>query len=479
MAARLTGGFMNKSGLGRFIGALAGLALSGFGAAWAQAPSEAARAQARALLEQVVEMDTSVEGRRVPEMARILADQFRTGGFPAEDIQIIPHEETAALVVRYRGDGTGGRPILLIAHMDVVTAHRADWERDPFELIEEGGYFFGRGVFDNKAGLVAMATTFLQLKAEGFVPTRDLIIAFSGDEETSGATTRMLLDQHRGLVDAEFALNSDAGQGSLSDETGAALAYGLQTAEKSYASYVLTARNPGGHSSAPRPDNAIYDLADALQRVRGHQFPVMWNETTIASMRANGPVMGGALGQAMSRFAARPGNRRAAAALSASPFTIGQIRTTCVATMLSGGHADNALPQSAAATINCRIFPGVTIEEVQTQLQTLAGEAIEVRPLDTYYSSPASPLRPDVLAAVTAAVHANYPGVPITPGMSAGATDGLFYRAAGIPTYGVDGLFIKDSDDFSHGLNERIPVENFYNNLAHWRIVVTELAGRD
>ncbi|HET9230053.1 MAG TPA: M20/M25/M40 family metallo-hydrolase, partial [Vitreimonas sp.] len=201
-----------------------------FSVAAAQAPSDAQRARAQEVFERIVEMDTSVEGRRVPEMANYLADQFRAGGFAAEEVHVVPYEQTAALVVRYRGDGTGGRPILLIGHMDVVTARRADWERDPFTFVEENGFFFGRGSYDNKAGIAALVSTFLQLKSEGFTPTRDLIIAFSGDEETSGATVRNLLTNHRSLVDAEFALNADAGGGSLSEATGAARAYVMQTA---------------------------------------------------------------------------------------------------------------------------------------------------------------------------------------------------------------------------------------------------------
>jgi acetylornithine deacetylase/succinyl-diaminopimelate desuccinylase-like protein len=457
--------------------ALAAGALLFCSSAYAQAPSEAQRAQAREILRHVVEMDTSVEGRRTPDMANYLAEQFRAGGFPAGDVHVVPYEQTAALVVRYRGDGSGGRPILLIAHMDVVPAHRSDWERDPFTLVEENGFFFGRGAYDNKAGLTALVSTFLQLKSEGFTPTRDLIIAFSGDEETSGATVRNLLTNHRALVDAEFALNSDAGQGTL-DESGAAVAYSMQTAEKSYASYTLTARNPGGHSSQPRADNAIYDVADAIERVRNYQFRVMSNDTTLSYFRANGPRVGGEIGRAMTRFAENPSDRRAARILSTSPSTIGQIRTTCVPTLLSGGHADNALPQSAVVTVNCRIFPGVSVEEIRAELQGVVGERVTVAPLDTYYSSEASALREDVVAAVTAAVHANHPNVDIAPGMSAGATDGVFYRAAGIPTYGVDGLFLKDSDDFSHGLNERVPVQGFYDDLTHWRVLLMQLAGR-
>jgi acetylornithine deacetylase/succinyl-diaminopimelate desuccinylase-like protein len=465
--------------LHRYCAALAGaFAVLAFSAATAQAPSDAQRARAREILEHVVEMDTSVEGRRVPEMANYLAGEFRAGGFAAEDVHVVPYEQTAALVVRYRGDGTGGRPILLIAHMDVVTAHRGDWERDPFTFVEENGYFFGRGSYDNKAGLVTLVSTFLQLKSEGFTPTRDLIIAFSGDEETSGATVRNLLTNHRQLIDAEFALNADAGGGSVNEETGAATAYNMQTAEKSYASYTLTAHNPGGHSSQPRPDNAIFDVAAAIERVRNYQFRVMWNDTTISSFRANGPLVGGEIGEAMTRFAQNPGDQRAARILSTSPFAIGQIRTTCIPTMLSGGHADNALPQSAAVTVNCRTFPGVSVEQIQAELQGVVGNRVTVAPLDTYFSSEASPLRQDVVDAVTAAVRANHPDLSVVPAMSAGATDGVFYRAAGIPTYGVDGLFVKDSDDFSHGLNERVPVAAFYDDLTHWRVLLTTLAGR-
>jgi acetylornithine deacetylase/succinyl-diaminopimelate desuccinylase-like protein len=448
------------------------------GGARAGEPGAPERAQARDILQRIVAMDTSVEGERVPEMAAWLAGRFRAAGFPAADVQVLPLDKTASLVVRYRGDGTGGRPILLMAHMDVVPAQRRDWTRDPFSLVEENGFFYGRGVYDNKAGVALLTAAFLSLRAERFRPTRDLILAFTGDEETLGRTATALVREHRSLIDAEFALNSDAGGGTLDEGTGAPQSYGLQTAEKTFASFTLTARNPGGHSSQPRPDNAIYDLMDALSRVRAHQFPVMWNDTTLASLRAAGAATPGPIGAAMTRFAAKPGDRRAAATLSASPFHIGQIRTTCIPTLLEAGHADNALPQRAVATVNCRIFPGVAIAEIQARLQRLAGAAVAVTPLsDTYIASDASPLRPDVLAAVTRAVHASYPGVPITPSMAVGATDGVFYRAAGIPTYGVGEVFIKDSDDFTHGLDERMPVASFYNGLTHWRVLIETLAG--
>ena len=441
-------------------------------------PSADERTRAVAIYKTIVEMDTSVEGLKVPDMAVYLAGVFKDAGFPDDDIHIVPHDKTASLVVRYRGDGTGGKPILLMGHMDVVTAHREDWTRDPFKFIEEKGYFFGRGTADNKTGVAALTATFVTLKKDGFVPTRDLIIAFTGDEETVGLTATSLVQEHRELIDAEFAVNSDSGGGEIS-EAGKPLTYALQTAEKTFASFKLTAHNEGGHSSQPRKDNAIYDVMKAAQALQRYSFPVMWNATTLAAFKANARVTTGADGDAMRRFARHPGDRRAAAVLSASPFFVGQVRTTCVPTMMQGGHADNALPQSASITVNCRIFPGVKIEAVQTQLHKLAGAKIEIAPLEkNYTASDASPLRLDVVNAVTAAVHASYPGVPIVPSMSAGASDGVFYRAAGIPTYGASELFIKYSDDFSHGLNERVPVDSFYAGLTHWRVLLTTLAGK-
>jgi acetylornithine deacetylase/succinyl-diaminopimelate desuccinylase-like protein len=264
----------------------------------------------------------------------------------------------------------------------------------------------------------------------------------------------------------------------LAEADGKPVVYTMQTAEKTFASFTLTAVNEGGHSSAPRPDNAIYDVAAALMRIKAYTFPVMWNDTTIAAFRAAGQVTAGKSGAAMRRFAQRPGDKRAATILSADPFTVGQVRTTCVPTLLAAGHADNALPQRAVATVNCRIFPGVSIDRVKAQLQRLAGKKLTIAPLDDYSSSDASPLRKDVVAALTAAVHASYPGVRIVPAMSSGATDGVFFREAGIPTYGTSELFQKDSDGFAHGLNERVPVSAFYAGLTHWRVLITKLAGR-
>ena len=438
--------------------------------------------KAREIFAKVISIPTELGRNKVPEMAEYLAQEFRAGGFPAEDVVATPFklsgDQTATLTVRYRGEGTGGKPILLMAHMDVVTAKRADWERDPYQLIEENGYFYGRGTADIKSGVTTLTATFLRLKKEGFKPKRDLIIYFSGDEETSQDTTVAMVREHRNLVDAEFALNSDAGGGTLDDNTGKPLYYVLQTAEKTYADFAFTAHNPGGHSSQPRADNAIYDLAAALLRVREYQFPVMTNETTLANLRAAAKTTPGELGAAMATFAANPRDEAAAAVIARSPAHVGWTRTTCVATLLEGGHAPNALPQSAVANVNCRIFPGVKIEEVRAALQKVAGEGIEVTVKGEPLSSDASPLRPDVVAAVTRTVQKLRPGVEVVPNQSSGSTDGLVFRAAGIPTYGADGMYMRPKDDFSHGLNERVPVDGFYLALDHWYYLIKALAGK-
>jgi acetylornithine deacetylase/succinyl-diaminopimelate desuccinylase-like protein len=444
-------------------------------AANAAGTPQPARAEARDIFRTLIAFQT-VEGRgQVPVMAKYLADRFQAGGFAAEDVEILPHGETASLVVRYRGADRSAKPIVFLAHMDVVEADPADWQRDPFALVEENGYFYGRGTADIKLEVALITTTFLRLKAEGFLPSRDLVIAFSGDEETAMETAGDLATRLEG---AEFALNGDGGQGVLNDATGKPEVYYLQGAEKYYASFDLTTHNPGGHSSQPRADNAIYELADALEALKAYRFPVMWNDWTIGSFRESAKVTPGPLGEAMARFAADPRDTAAADVLSANPQLVGKVRTTCVATMLKGGHAENALPQSATATVNCRVFPGVPVEDVQSALKRVAGDKVEVTQVGTARPSDPSPMRPDVVAAVSEAVHANYPGVPIVPEMAAYATDGSRFRAAGIPTYGVSSLFIKGSDEFSHGLNERIPVASFYAGLEHWYVLTMKLAGR-
>lgn len=418
---------------------------------------------------------------QVPAVAEFLAQQFLKGGFDQRDVQVLPlelpdGEQTASLVVRYRGDGSlSKKPVLLVAHMDVVDALPEDWERDPFTLIEEDGFFFGRGTLDDKFGVTTLTSTFLRLRAEGYVPGRDFIIAFTGDEETGMLTTQSLVSEHRKLTDAEFALNADGGGGQLS-ETGDALQFLVQTAEKTYASFELTVRNPGGHSSAPRKDNAIYQLGGALANIERHQFPLRVSDTTRRYFRNAAEQVDGPVGEAMARLAANPDDAEAAAVLAQVPSLLGLTRTTCVATMLRAGHAENALPQSATATINCRIFPGESIESVAATLQTVSGmDAIEIETLDDPVASPESPVREDVIAAIRAGVERIHPGTPITPYMAPYGTDGMRIRPAGIPTYGVMSLFMQPQDIFAHGINERVPVRAFFDGLEFWDAVLRHL----
>jgi acetylornithine deacetylase/succinyl-diaminopimelate desuccinylase-like protein len=462
----------------RFVPIVATLALAGAPALAAPPTPEAVRSDAREIFAAAIGFETSVGHGQVPKLAEQLATRFRNGGFPAADVHVLPLGETASLVVRYRGDGSGGRPIAFLAHMDVVVAKRADWQRDPFKLTEENGYFFGRGTSDIKQEVAMLTETFLRLKAEGFVPTRDLIIAFSGDEETEQATAEDLVRHHRDLVDAEFALNGDGGGGVLAEDTGRPSLYYVQGAEKYSVSFSVTTRNPGGHSSQPRADNAIYELADVLKAVQGYEFPVRWNDWTLGDFKAASQVTAGAVASAMKRYAADPHDTAAAAEIAKYPQYVGKLRTTCVATMLQGGHADNALPQSATATVNCRVFPGTPAGEVEQTLQRLAGPKVEVKRNYEPTSSEPSPLREDVMRAVARAVDAANPGARIVPTQAAYATDGLVFRNAGIPTYGVSGTFMKESEEFAHGLNERIPVPSFYSGLTHWYVLVKTLAGK-
>ncbi len=435
------------------------------------------QAKAREIFQTIIAMRTAKGQGNVPAMAAYLAGELKSAGFTDEDIEIVPTGQTASLVVRYRGDGSSGKkPILFLGHMDVVDAKREDWELNPFELTEQDGYFFGRGTTDNKYGIMNLTQSFMRLKREGFTPSRDLVIAFSGDEETGMVTTRMLAYDRKDLTDAEFALNSDAGGGSLGAD-GKAIGYGVQAAEKTYATFEVTARNPGGHSSRPRADNAIYDLATALMALQDYQFPAMSNEITLQSFASMGTAIGGDLGDAMLKFSKNPKHKKAAARIAEEGSYVGMTRTTCVATMLNAGHAENALPQSATATVNCRIFPGTSVEEVQATLASVIdNDALEITVLDDPTVSPVSPMREDVTAALSKSIHTRYPGLLIEPYQESGGTDGMHFRNAGIPTLAISGLFMKEDDMFAHGLNERVPVDSFYAGLDHWVIIIKELA---
>ncbi|QIB67641.1 M20/M25/M40 family metallo-hydrolase [Kineobactrum salinum] len=428
----------------------------------------------------IIEVDTSKNTGNTPKVARYLADQLIAAGFPEEDVRVIPKDNFASLVATYRGDGSSGKKaILLLGHMDVVEALDTDWERPPFKLTQDDVNFYARGSIDNKFGIAQLTSTFIRLKQEGFVPNRDLILAFSGDEESDMITTRMMAYDIPEVAEAEFALNSDAGGGNL-DASGKPVSYNIQAAEKTYATWEITVRNPGGHSSQPRDDNAIYELADVVKAIQNHRFPVRWSEMTLAYFQQVGQQMGGELGDTMVRFAYNPDDKEAAERLRTEPAYVGATRTTCVVTMLEAGHAENALPQSATATINCRIFPGIQVSDIQAELeQAIANTGAEFELLGEPVESPISELREDVVGAISKAVHSRYPQLPLIAYMAPYGTDGMHFRSAGIPTWGISGIFMDPDEMFAHGLNERVPIKAFHDALDHWSIILRELAGND
>ena len=439
----------------------------------------------RELLKQAIEIPSVHNRGEVPRVAKLFADQFRAAGMPEADIHIMPYEalpgdQTEALIVRWRSPHATKKPMLILGHMDVVEAKREDWKFDPFLLREEGGYFYGRGTADIKNGDVATTMAAVKLMSEGFKPDRDIIFFFSGDEETRGVGATLGSTKWRNLTDAEFGLNSDDVACGY-DPGFKALGCRVGTAEKTFQTYFFTTHNPGGHSSRPRPDNAIYDLADALEKLRNHRFQPMMNDTTRAYFqevaRQQGPS---ALGNALRRWIANPSDRAAADEIEASPLTVGMTRTRCVATMLKAGHADNALPQAAQATVNCRIFPGVEPKLVEAELRQMVGPGVEVTPDPEYIgiSTPASPLRQDVFNAYSQSISRLYGSqMHVFPFMSPGATDGSFFRAQGIPVYNVDGSWgIRPDDERTHGLDERMPVRAFYDDVFHWEMMIKSLA---
>jgi acetylornithine deacetylase/succinyl-diaminopimelate desuccinylase-like protein len=459
---------------------LAALLISAAAAASAQAPANGPadrwHAKAREIYAHAISLQT-VQGRNAsPELAAYLQEQFRAGGLTGATVH--PYDQTAALILRWPAARPSARKaILLMAHMDVVEARREDWSRDPFTLGETDGYFYGRGTMDDKQGVTAITTALLRLRAEGFRPNREIIVLFTGDEETTGNGAELAAGQWLDPSTIDFALNGDAGGGAFLPD-GTLLGFGIQTAEKTYQSYTLTATNPGGHSSRPRPDNAIYALAHTLERLERHRFAPLQNETTRGYFAHRATNAEPPLAAAIRRWLANPNDDEAADLIEASPTEVGLTRTRCVATRLEGGHADNALPQLARATVNCRIFPGVDPATVLATLRGLgAADNITVEPVDVARPTDASPLREDVVSAYTAAVRARHPNAAIVPDMSTGATDGLYFRARGVPVYGVDGSWaVIPADERAHGRDERLPVRAFYEDVDHWVDMIRRLA---
>lgn len=431
---------------------------------------------AREIFQQLIEINTTDSSGDNTRAAKAMAARFRAAGYPDNDIHVEgPVARKGNLVVRLHGSGTA-RPILFIGHLDVVEARPSDWSFDPFQFREQDGFFYGRGTQDMKGDDAILVSTFLRLKQEGFRPSRDLILALTSDEEGGTANgIDWLVKNHRAWIDAEFCVNSDGGGGRL--KHGRRLFMGIEAAEKIFLSFKLETTNPGGHSSQPRKDNAIYDLAEGLMRLAHFDFPVRLFDVTRANFERMAPLYGGQVEADMKAVIQNPDDRAAVARLSSTPLYNALLRTTCVATMLSGGHAENALPQSATAVVNCRLLPVDTQDNVQRTLeQVLADPKIRVSVMTPAKASQHVPTNPQVLSAVTAAAAKSWPGVPVIPQMGTGASDGVYLNGAGIPTYGVSGIFIDEDDVRAHGRDERVPVKAFDEALPFMYQVVTALA---
>jgi acetylornithine deacetylase/succinyl-diaminopimelate desuccinylase-like protein len=438
-------------------------------------PPQADQQFAREIFQQFIEIKSGYTTGSTTPVAEAAAARLRAAGFSDSDIFIggpIPTKQN--LVARLHGSGAH-RPLLLLAHEDVVEAKREDWSMDPYVFTEKDGYFYGRGTSDDKAQAAVWIATLIRMKRDGFVPDRDIIVALTADEEGGGPYSgiQWLLKNHRSLIDAEYALN-EGGYGELSH--GRKIANDLQVAEKYVIDLRIEVHNKGGHSSLPVPDNAIYRLAAALTRLGDFAFPLKTNEATAAYFHQMVSIETGAAGDALKGFdpASQASLTRAAAA---SPTWNAMLRTTCIATQLEGGHALNALPQLAAASINCRVLPEDSVDYVESTLKrVLADDQVALSVLNPIEKSPASPLNPQILEAVTSATHSLWPGVPVVPLMVPYATDGAYLRAAGIPTYGVQGFFLDRDDIRFHGRDERILARSFYEGQQFLYTLVKNLS---
>ncbi len=437
------------------------------------------------VFKQLIEINTTDSVGNVTTAAEAMAQRFRDAGFPESDIQILgPNDRKKNVVVRLHGNSKH-KPVLLIGHLDVVEAHREDWTTDPFQFVEKDGFYYGRGTQDMKDGDAIMVTTLVRMKKEGYVPDRDIILALTADEEGGKSNgVDWLIKNHRELIDAEFVLNHDGGGITL--DHGKAVFMELDASEKLYADFRLTSTNPGGHSSLPVPDNAIYHLADALGRLERYQFPFELNNVTRAYYERMATGERAADIKAMLKT---PPDMDAVARLSKDPVDNSTMHTTCVATRLSGGHANNALPQMAQANVNCRILPGHPAEEVRKVLEQAVNDpkvtVQYVGPLGVVtehaadrMSYPPPPLRPEVMTSIEKVTAEMWPGAPVVPAMSTGASDGVYTNAAGLPTYGVSGEAIERTDIRAHGKDERIPVASFDHAVEFYyrflKLVTTE-----
>jgi acetylornithine deacetylase/succinyl-diaminopimelate desuccinylase-like protein len=436
-------------------------ALSGSALVAQTMPPESEQQLAREIYKEMVEIKSGYTTGTTTPIAEAAARRLKAAGFPDADIFIggaIPTK--ANLVVRYHGTG-GRRPILLLAHTDVVEAKREDWSMDPFTLTERDGYFYGRGTGDDKAQAAVWIANLIRYKREGFRPDRDIIVALTADEEGGGPYNgvQWLLQNHRSLIDADFCLNEGGWGESVG---GKRLSNDVQVSEKYVVNYRLEVRNKGGHSSLPVPDNAIYHLAGALDRLSKFGFPLKTNLVTQAYFAAMSSIEEGAIRNDLAKAAESDAAAMERVARAATSWNA-TLRTTCVATQLEAGHAKNALPQLAAATVNCRVLPEETVDDVtKTLKRVIADDQVDVRVDGAVENGPPSPMRDDVLTPIRAVTQAMWPGVRAVPMMVMGATDGLYLRAAGIPSYGVQGFFYDRDDIRFHGQDERLKVQSFY-----------------
>jgi acetylornithine deacetylase/succinyl-diaminopimelate desuccinylase-like protein len=434
----------------------------------------AAQALVREIFAELININTTDSSGDNTAAAEAMAARLRAAGFPAEDVQVLaPQPKKGNLVARLRGTGKR-KPLLLLAHLDVVEARREDWSFDPFVLREQDGYFYGRGTSDDKAMAAVFVANLIRYRQEGFKPDRDLIVALTADEESGPANgVSFLLEKHRALVDAELGLN-EGGAGQMKD--GKPIALAVQASEKVYQSFTLEVKNKGGHSSLPVPDNAIYRLAEGLSRLSRFRFPVRLNEVTRAFLTRTAALADPRAAD-MKAVLAEPPDAAAAERLAQQPFLNSLLRTTCVATQVAAGHAENALPQTARAVVNCRMLPDESPEEVRKTLaRVVEDEAVKIAPVAPAKPSPPSPLVPSVVGPIEKVTAAMWPGVPVIPVMSTGATDSLYLRAAGIPMYGVDGMFDDIDDVRAHGRDERLPVSSLYEGQEFLYRLVKELS---
>src|SRR6266849_3284045 len=437
------------------------------------------------IFKQLIEINTTDSVGNVTTAAEAMAKRLRDGGFAEGDLKVAgPNERKKNLVARFRGTGKR-KPILFIGHLDVVEALRADWTTDPFEFIEKDGYFYGRGTEDMKEGDAILVTNFIRLKKEGYLPDRDLILALTADEEGGSSNgVAWLLKEHRDWIDAEYCINLDGGE--FEKDKNKRLLAGIQASEKVYVDFQFESFNPGGHSSIPSPDNAIYHLAGALARLQSFSFPVKINEITRNYFERNAALTSGQVAADLKAVAYQPPDNAAVQRLSANPYVNSLLHTTCVATMLSCGHAPNALPQTARANINCRIFPGEDPQDVLHHLERVANDpkvkvniVAQIGPdgkVTPVVAVPPSPLLPELTQAMEKTLSVAWPGVPFVTTMSTGATDGKYTRIADIPTYGISCMFFQRNDSRAHGKDERVGVQDFYDGVDFSYKLIRELA---